>query len=86
MLHTWRSPIVCRGCGARLHFNRRQWYTAAGWFGAALVFIVLTVVFGGRFIEIRILRPVVGVMFALTLVRWLWFACAELELTVADES
>src|SRR5437867_8418991 len=28
--HTWWSPIVCRGCRARIHYDGKQWFSA-GW-------------------------------------------------------
>jgi len=26
MKHTWWSPIICKSCNSKLHFNKKEWY------------------------------------------------------------
>ena len=88
MRHTRWSPIVCRHCGARIRFDRRQWLSAA-WPLIAVGLVLLGLAF---LVKQSPTSPVLfygfltlALLFVLVFVRWTWLILIKPKLTVAAE-
>jgi hypothetical protein len=87
MRHSWRSPIVCPGCGARLAYDREQWRSASlplALIGGVQVFLVI---FGHLFLGLgAYLFVFIGVflLFLIVASRFFWIFSKRLRLVNVD--
>jgi len=95
MRHTYRWPIRCRGCDARLHFDRGQWRAASWPLLAVNLTVVLVAVLmryfgrqllGQNMVDLWIVRYVSEVILALVFARWIWFVHRQLNLVIEERS
>ena len=86
--HTWWSPIVCRGCRARIHYDGKQWFSA-GWPLVVGILVLNGLAFlGPKLFDTGMLLylfTTIGAVFVLAFARWTWLILIRPKMIDSDK-
>jgi CXXC-20-CXXC protein len=86
--HSWRRPIICKSCGAKIQFNRNQWKKINYPVLIVTMLLLLTNIFGKMVLGRKVafyLFIAVFVLFIIIVVRFFIIIQKQLELELSDK-
>ena len=87
MRHTWKKPITCFACGARMNFDRKAWHSM-GVLSSIPVVTMILIQFFGKYLftnEALIILLTTNVVILIITALWIGVRIAKIKLVLITE-